>query len=369
MTQELIDAKVFTVAAYQPFYAQLVELEKQNTSLVFDYESKKGNEAARSHVHALRKSKAALEKTRKDEKAESLRIGKAIDSEAKEIEARIEAMIAVHQVKIDEIEQREKDRVAAIKERLDAFQNVGAGEGLTSDEIKYSIGALEALPIDDSFQEFALQAAQLKDARLIQLRAQYESVLAIEVQAAENLRLKKELAEREQKERDEKIAQEAAAKALREAEARQQQEREAAARAIAEAEAKAKADREAAERRELQLKLEAENAERRRVEAEQKAAQDAIDAAAKAEADKAAAILAETARIEAIAKAKAQAEKEAKEAEERAQAKREANKRHCASINNAAMNALIAGGIAEDMARLCVTLIAQGKVPAVTIQY
>jgi len=33
------------------------------------------------------------------------------------------------------------------------------------------------------------------------------------------------------------------------------------------------------------------------------------------------------------------------------------------------MNALIAGGMTEDAAKLCVTLIAQGKVPAVTIQY
>ena len=68
MTTEILDAPKSAVAAYQPFYAQLAELETNNARLVFDYESKKGNKEARSHVNTLRLTKGALERVRKAEK-------------------------------------------------------------------------------------------------------------------------------------------------------------------------------------------------------------------------------------------------------------------------------------------------------------
>lgn len=309
---DIVDATFFTVAAYRPFYDQLQELEKSNTAIAFDYESPKGNKEARSHVYKLRQSKAALEKTRKDEKSESLRIGKAIDTEAKEIEVRIEAMINVHQVKLDEIEKRENDRIAAIKARLNALSEIHHER--TAADYRYHLNTLEQVKIDDSWHEFAVQAAQAKDTSIAKHRELLAAREKADVEATELEALRKAAAEREQRDRDEKIAQEAAAKALRDAEAKQQQEREAAAKAIADAEAKAKTEREAAERRELQLKLDAENAERRRLESEQKAKQDAIDAAAKADRDQQAAIEAERKRV---------ADAEAKEIAE--QAKREAD--------------------------------------------
>lgn len=353
---ELLEAKSFTVAAYQPFYAQLEELEKNNTAIAFDYESAKGNKEARSHVYKLRQSKAALGKTRKEEKAESLRVGKAIDTEAKEIESRIEAMIAVHQVKLDEIEKRELDRVAAIKARLTALSEIHH-EGKAAD-YRYHLATLEQVKIDDSWQEFAVEAAQAKDASIAKHRELLVAREKADAEAAELESLRKAAAEREQRDRDEKIAQEAAAKALRDAELKQQQERDAAAKAIAESEAKAKAEREASERRELQLKLDAENAERRRLESEQKAKQDAIDAEAKAEREKQAAIEAERNRV---AEAEAQAARE--------QAKREADTKHKASINRSALAAMVENGIGEECAKNCIKLIASGKIPNVEINY
>lgn len=353
---ELLEAKSFTVAAYQPFYAQLEELEKNNTAIAFDYESAKGNKEARSHVYKLRQSKAALEKTRKEEKAESLRIGKAIDTEAKEIESRIEAMIAVHQVKLDEIEKRETDRINAIKVRLAALSEIHH-DGSSAD-YRYHLATLEKVKIDDSWQEFAVEASKAKD----QAIAKHRELLALrekaDAEAAELEALRKAAAEREQKDREEKIAQEAAAKALRDAELKQQQEREAAAKAIADAEAKAKAEREAAERRELQLKIDAENAERRRLEAEQKAKQDAIDAQAKAEREKQAAIEAERKRVT-----------DAEEQAAREQAKREADTKHKAAINRAALAAMVENGISEECAKACIKLIASGKIPNIEINY
>lgn len=357
MSTELLDAPKSMVAEYQPFYAQLAQLEMDNSALVFDYEDKKGNKEARSHINTLRLTKGALERTRKSAKEESLLIGRAIDAEAKGIESRIEAMIVVHQRKIDEIEQREKDRIAAITDRIDSILLLGV-ECLDSSGLEASLAQAEEVAIDDSWQEFVVDAAKAKDSTVIRLRNILDSTKKREAEAAELERLRADAAARAQKDRDDEIAKAAAEKATAEANDKANREAEKAKQAAESAELKAKQDREAAERRELELKLQAEQAERRRVEAEQKAIQDAKDAAIRAEQEKQIAIQAEKDRVAAIAKA---------EADE--QVKREANRAHKAKINNSALAALVAGGINEDWAMECIKLIASGAIPSVQIHY
>lgn len=357
MTTELLDAPQSAVAAYQPFYAQLATLEADNSKLTFDYESKKGNKEARSHVNTLRLTKGALERTRTEAKAESLRIGRAVDSEATEIKARIEAMIAVHQVKLDEIEKREMDRIATIKACIENICAHGT-QAKTAAELSICISTLEVIVIGDDYAEFKTEALEAKDAHLQDLRACMTELQKREAEAAELELLRAEAAARVQKDHDDAIAK--AAEERAKAEAATQAERAAASarKAIEDAEAKAKAERDAAERRELELKLAAENAERRRVEAEQRAEQDRKDAITRAEQQAAEAIqrekerVAEGARIEAAETAK-----------------REANKKHKAAINNKAFDSLVAGGLTDQDAKICIVLIASGKVPNVTIAY
>lgn len=335
---EVLDKPVSVVAEYEPFYAQLATLEADNKSLAFDYESKKGNKEARSHVNSLRLTKGALERTRKAAKEESLKIGRAVDAEAKVIEARIEAMIAVHQMALDAIEQREKDRVAAHMEKLASLKQIHAGQTVSA--YNFHIDTLERVVIDDKWEEFIAEAAAAKDASIAEHRRLRAERQTADDEAAELSRLREEAAARAQKDREEAIA------------------KAAVERAAAEAEKRSRAEREAAERRELELKYAAENAERRRVEAEQKAAKDAQDAVERAEREKVQAVAEEKARVAAAAKAEADA-----------LAKREANKAHRGRINRAALAALVAGGITEDVAKLCITLIANGEVPAVSIAY
>jgi len=350
MTTELLDAPKSAVAEYQPFYAQLAQLEKDNAALAFDYESKKGNKEARSHVNTLRLTKGALERTRKEAKEESLRIGRAIN-------ARIEAMIVVHQAKLDEIEQREKDRIAALELRLLAFAGHLSIDD-TVQSVKDEIAKIEGIAIDDSWQEFAVPASKAKDAALAQLRTDLAAYEKREAEAAELARLRAEAEARAQADRDAAIAAAAAEKARVEAEQRAAAEAQKAAQAIAAAEAKANQQREDAERKELELKLQIERAEISRIQTERKAIDDAKEAAAKAEADKQRAIQDEKDRVAAQARAEAEA-----------QAKREANTAHKKKINRAALAALIAGGISEECGIQCITLIASGKVPAIQVNY
>ena len=99
---------------FADFYKQLEEAKKVNEQTVFQYETPAGNKAARSHIYKLRQSKSAVESKRKEEKAESLKYGKDLDSEAKKITAEIEEMISVHDAPLKEIEERETVRVNKI---------------------------------------------------------------------------------------------------------------------------------------------------------------------------------------------------------------------------------------------------------------
>lgn len=332
------------IAAYSQFRSQLSKLSADNTALVFDYESPKGNKEARSHIFKLRQTKSAVEKVRKEEKAASLEYGRKVDAEAKEIITAIDAMIDVHAKPLEEIEERERVRVEAIRARIDEMReavatNIG-GVLLSSEAMRDRLAEVKAVVIDDTFGEFIAEAAKVKDATIATMEATIADTEKREAEAAELERLRREAAEREQKERDERIRREAEERAKRESEAKARAELE-------QAEAKARQEREAAERRELELKLAAEKAQREKAEAEQRAANAAKEAEEriKREAD------------------------EQKRREEEETRKREADKQHRAKINNAAMAALVQSGISESDAKLVVTMIAKGTVPGVSIRY
>jgi hypothetical protein len=375
MTTEILDAQTTQVAAYQPFYGELAKLEQDNAALVFQYDTPKGNKEARSHVFSLRKTKGALEKVRKEAKAESLRIGRAIDSEAAEIEARIEAMITVHQLEIDRIEEAEKGRVAALDARLNEIELLKLHGG-TSLEYRAEIGRVQAIEIGADWQEYMARATTAKAAMLEQLAKHLADAEQREAEAAELARLRAEAEARAQAERDAAIAKAAAERAQAEAEAKAAAEAEKARKALEAAELEAKRkeqaaalamqqerdraqkEKEAAARREMELKLQAEEAERRRVADAQEAERQRIAAEKRAEEDKQRAVKAEQERIAAETK------RIADEA-----AKREANKTHRAKINREALQDLISSGVSEDAAKACITLIAQGKVAHVSIAY
>ena len=158
------------------------------------------------------------------------------------------------------------------------------------------------------------------------------------------------------------IRMDGAAKA--EAEVRERKDREAQ---IA-AEATANAERAAAEsiERERKAKEQAEQLARDTAERAKKQAQEAAE---RAEREKAEAV----ARAKADAKRKAEAAEKSRldaiEQERIATEKREANKKHCAKINNAAANALLACGITTEQAKAVVSAIAKGQIPAVYISY
>lgn len=186
--------------------------------------------------------------------------------------------------------------------------------------------------------------------------------------AAEEARLA-EIARKEEEIRAREEAVRAAEEAERQRAAAEQAERERVEReARLQAEAAENAKREAAaavERAEREAREATERAAREAAEAEQRAK----DAAEKAEREKA----------EAVAAAERRAQEEADRAERERQAQADAQRKadearaadieHRRSINRAAVAALVALGIEDEIAAAVITAIVQGKVPAVAIRY
>jgi len=329
---ELIPFDATNITVFDPFQAQLDELEKLNSSAVFDYEDKQGNKDARSHVFKIRKTKSAIENARKAAKQASLDYGRAIDAKAKEITAQLEGMILVHQKPIDEIEQREKDRIAAHQEKLEWLRNSATSftEHDTSAQIKEKIQMVEEFTVDDSLEEFEQEAATLKAYTLSELNKQFEAKSKAEAEKAELDRLRREEEERQQKAREEQIRQEAEDKAKREAEEKAEQERQAAAQ------------------REQDLKDQAERAEREAEEARQREAQAAEDARKKAIQE--------------------QQDREAAEKSEREA--READDAHRQKCGQDVFDALVEQiGISESDAVDVLNAIVEGKLPRVTLNF
>ncbi|AYZ49198.1 phage protein [Pseudomonas aeruginosa] len=326
-------------------YLQIIKAEID--SFVPDVSTRKGREAIASIAYKVARSKTALDNAGKELVAELKEVPKKIDAERKRMRDLLDAWQADVRRPLTEWEQREEMRKAKHQAGIDQINLRLECRDLDSTELKANIEWLEGLSIGADWEEFETEAARTKDKALAALREALVARDKYEAEQAELELLRAEAAAREQKEREERIAREAAEQARRQEEAKAQAERDAAVRREAEAQA-------AAERRELELKLAAERAEREAIEAKQRAEQAERDAQRRAEEA-------------AAAERKRQADEQARI--EREAAAREADKAHKKAINNEALAALIAGGMPEECAKQAITLIAQRKVPHITINY
>lgn len=337
------------IIEYREYHAQLAELMQSNSTAVFDYRDPKGNKEARSHIYKLRQTKSAVDKKRKEIKAEVLERGRFIDSEAKDIIGCIESMIELHETPIKAIEAEEAERVANHQANIETLRSFQAhNTDSTSVEINDAIERLACIVVDESYQEFMAEASSVKKQAMQYLNDLFVAAKKKEEERAELERLRQEQAKREQEEREARIA--AEAKAQAEAEAKRQAEEHARQLEAQKAAAKAEAERK----------------EREAAEAIARAEREKQEAIAQAEAQaKAAAEQAERARQDEIRRQQEERARIQREAEAR-----EANKRHVGAIRKAAKEALMTEcRLTEDQAKSVVMAINSGKIPSVKINY
>lgn len=342
-----------------------------------DLKTRKGREAYASMAHSIAKSKTALEAVGKEISAKQKEIPKLIDAERKRVWDTLEAWQKEVRKPLDDWQAAEDARVDKHNDAIQQIKDlVIFDQSPTAGHVANIIADLELLEIGDSWEEFLAEAAQVKDQTLIKLRALHAERARYEAEQAELIRLRAEAEAQAQRDRDAQIAREAEERTRREAEQRAQAEREAAARreqelldqaaaaqraaeqAARDAEAQAERQRLQLEQQAEQARLAAEQAEANRIDAEQRAEQERQAAAKRAEQ------AAEQARADERRRADAAAAEILRQQEAREQ-----DEAHRRAINRAALEAFIAGGMPEECAKQAITLIAQRKIPAISISY
>jgi hypothetical protein len=363
------------ISDYDEFRERVAEV-KGVCNFIPDVSTDEGYEKSKRVALDVGKVLTALEKKRKEKKADSIAEGKLIDSEAKSIAAELEAFQVPHKEAYKELDtlkkQQIQDRKDKLQARVDDIRNLPEMMAdMDSGSVKAAMEQTAANECLDFF-EFTEQALKARNASKNELSKMFSEKLKAEKDAAELESLRKKQAEQDQKDREQAIAKAASEKAEAEAaqaKASEQAAIEQAAEAVKQREAaelRAKQDAEDAKAcrkaSEKQAKLEADAAEGRRIEAEAKAVSDA--AAAKIEADQAAIKAAEQAK-----QAQIQAQKDAEAAEQAAIESREANNKHVGAIRKAAKESLMAVGLDEAMAKKVVLAIHAEKISNVTIKY
>lgn len=308
---------VFTTEkAMDPFLARI---RAEIDGFVPDITTAAGRKAVASMAYKVAQSKSYLEG-----------VGKALADEQKEIPKKIDACRKLVKETLDgwrdevrkpltDWEAAEESRVKVHTDAITVLNELArTAPGRDSAALKAALIQIDAVVIGPACEEFEGDYARAKDAARVTVTDELAKAETREAEAAELTRLREESAARTEAERIASIQREAAEAATREAEAAAQKKLDDAAAAIKDAEEKATASKKAAEETEARVRREADAA----------AAQAVADAA-----------------------------------------RREANKRHCASINTKAKAAFIEGGMTEKQAALAVTLIAQKAIPNITISY
>jgi hypothetical protein len=324
----------------------LQKIRDEVLAFVPDTSTAKGRAAIASIAHKVAKSKVALDDAGKKLVAELKEVPKLIDAERKRVRETLEALQDQVRRPLNEWEEKEAARVAAHKAVIAHIENTDTA-GMSAALIGAKVQDLDSLEINQELEEFEADAHRAKAASLVILRKALADQEQYEAEQAELVRLRAEADAREQKEREQRIANEAAEKARIEADQKAQRERDEAAK------------------RENDLKLaaaeserKAEQAKREKEEADQRAERERKEAAVRQE--------------QAVEKARLDEQKRADDAAAeiiRQQQEREADKAHKSKIMGEAKLAIMSMNVTEELAKALVLKIYRGEVPNISISF
>ena len=347
------------------------------TGEVPDLKTAKGRARIASLAATVSKSKAAVEKPGRDYLKRLKEMPKVVEAELREFVTKMDNLRDATRQPLTEWEEAEQARKDKHVDHIQSMKDLLVLDATPSAaEVGQLIANLELVLMDDTWEEFLAEAAQVKDQTLARLRTLHAERTRYEAEQAELVRLRAEAEAQAQRDRDAEIARVAAEQARLQAEHEAQAERDAAARREQElldqaastqrAAAQAALDAEAAaERQRLQLELQAEQArttaaqaEASRAAAEQRAEQERLAAIRRQEE------AVEQARLDEVARANAAADEILRQQQER-----QADVAHKSKILGEAKQALIGMNISEELAKAIVLKIARGEVPHITIQF
>lgn len=310
-----------------------------------DVSTEKGRKDIASMAYKVARSKSYLDGEGKKLADEVKLIPKKIDATRKRVRDTLEEWQDEVRKPLTDWELARDARIAKHNEAIAQIRALSIptdqiGAQLDADTLRANLAKIEAWDMGEDCDEFKPIYEGAISEGVSTLERAIEARVKFDAEQAELAKLRKEAEERAEQDRLELIRREAADKAKREAEEKAERDRiqaEQAAETYRKAEEMQRiAEREAAEKRERELLAEKEAAEKRAADAETKAKADA---------------------------------EEAKRREEAEAHRREQDRKHRAKINNAAVTALVKGGIDESVAKSVIVLVASKSIPAVAINY
>lgn len=262
-----------TIEVYRPFHDQIVSLKKYDAEQVFNYADPDGNKAARSHVHKLRQTRAAIDKARKEAKQESLDLGRRIDAEAKTLEAEVTPLIERHEKEIKAIEDAAFARESKFNGALQELRLLGLTENCSAADLRDNLAELDSFAMDqETWAEYLTAANTAKAVSHSAILAAIPVAEKREAEAAELAALRAEKEARAKADHEARITTEAAERATKV----EREKADAVIKVAEQRERDAIAARERAER-EHAAALEAERNKAAKLEADKKAEYDRLE--------------------------------------------------------------------------------------------
>lgn len=209
--QEILDAATTSkVEVYNPIAAGIKAMLEKHGKVLTDPPVVTGNAQALATVKANRqelvKFRTALEKARKEEKAESLAYGRLVDSEAARIQAyatplelAYDAIVTAEEERLEKIRQAEleaeRQRIAGHRARIQAIKDVRETANMcrTAERVTQLVDGMPAL-FEGSFEEFQAEAETAFNEVCTVLQQLHDTKVEAEAQAAELRRQQEALA-------------------------------------------------------------------------------------------------------------------------------------------------------------------------------
>lgn len=183
------------IIEYNVTQAAIAELAKEKETLLAAPElNYKAIDDARKRNGKIR---IAIEKRRKEYKADALEYGRSVDSKAKEasepvaaIEDAYKDVLNKREAELEAVrvaeEEKENERIAAIKDKIDYYTGIGIGQGFSSNELKSELEHVQSYLTEGfDFQEFSDEMKSAFEEKEAYINQQLEERLKFEVKQAE----------------------------------------------------------------------------------------------------------------------------------------------------------------------------------------
>lgn len=358
----------------------IAEIKKEVAEFSANITTKEGRAKIVSMAAKVARCKTPIKSLATELKDESKKLIDGVNAQWNRYESAMDELRDEIRKPVNDIEEREAAELKARQDRLAeilSYKIISANVASTNYE-----GAITTVLklAEFNWGEFEFKAKTTVDEVVVFLKEAFLAAKKAEIDSAELAQLKKEKAEREQKDRDAEIAAEAARKAKFVAEMEAAKKAKAEKERVEAEQKKLQDQKVAAEQAKINAELRAQEAERLAKEQAKIAEQNRILAEKKAKED------AEKAAAEAVEKERLRAAEEKRIQNEEA-AKREADIKHKAKINNEALEAIMSsidGMFSEEakklseeynqkivfaVAKIIVEAIAKNKIPNVQINY